>query len=121
MFSLNEAHKYYLCPIPMDMRKGFYPLSGVIRNQMKRNPLIGEVFIFINKNRNTIKLLHWEKGVLVLYHKRLERGCIQLPKYDEISGSYKLQWSDLVLMIEGIYISDVIRRKCFETHVNKGF
>lgn len=121
MFSLNEAHKYYLCPIPMDMRKGFDTLSGVVRSQMKRDPLSGEVFIFINKNRNTIKLLHWEKGGLVLYHKRLERGCVELPKYDEISGSYKLQWSDLVLMIEGIKISDVIRRKRFEIPVNKGF
>ncbi|MEG1615931.1 MAG: IS66 family insertion sequence element accessory protein TnpB [Bacteroidales bacterium] len=91
MFSLNEAHKCYLCPMPMDMQKGFDTLSGVVRSQMKRDPLSGEVFIYENKNRNTIKLLHWEKGGFVLYHKRLERGNIELPKYDEISGSYKLQ------------------------------
>lgn len=111
MFSLSESDKYYLCPNAVDMRKRFNTLSGEVRNHMKRDPLSGEVFIFINKSRNTIKLLHWEMGGLVLYHKRLERGTIELPKYDKVTLSYKLNWSDLVLMIEGIKTTSIIRRK----------
>lgn len=114
MFSLGEAHTYYLCPTAVDMRKGFDTLSGVVTNLMKRDPLTGEVFIFINKSRNTIKLLHWERGGLVLYHKRLERGTIELPKYDKTTSSFSLNWSDLVLMIEGIKTAGLIRRKRFE-------
>lgn len=115
MFSLCEAHTYYLCPHPVDMRKGFDTLSGEVRNNMRRDPLSGEVFIFINKARNTIKLLHWEKGGLVLYHKRLEEGTIELPKYDKITSSYLLNWSNLVFMIEGVKTTSIIRKKRFET------
>lgn len=111
MFSLGETDKYYLCPSSVDMRKGFDTLCGEVINYMKRDPLSGEVFIFINKSKNTIKLLHWERGGLVLYHKRLEQGSIELPKYDKITSSYKLNWSDLVLMIEGIKTTSIIRRK----------
>lgn len=114
MFSLGETDKYYLCPLAVDMRKGFDTLSGEVRNYMKRDPLSGEVFIFINRSRNTIKLLHWEKGGLVLYHKRFEVGTVELPKYDKNTSSYKLNWSDLVLMIEGIKTTSIIRRKRFK-------
>ena len=115
MFSLCEAHQYYLCPFSVDVRKVFDTLSGEVKNCMKRDPLSGEVFIFINKSRNTIKLLHWERGGLVLYHKRMEAGTIELPKYDKTTSSYKLTWSDLHLMIEGIKTTGINRKKRFET------
>jgi IS66 orf2 like protein len=92
------------------MRKGFDRLCGVVRESMGCDPLCGEVFIFINRERNRIKLLHWERGGFVIYHKRLERGRLTLPKLDPASGNYPMQWCDLVLMVEGIP-ADVGRRK----------
>ena len=62
MFSLNESHSYYLCPGDCDLRKGFDALCGVVSSDMGRDPLSGEVFIFMNRTRTTIKLLHWERG-----------------------------------------------------------
>jgi hypothetical protein len=107
MFSLNESHHYYLCPDSCDMRKGFDSLCGVVHSDMGRNPLSGEVFIFMNKTRSTIKLLHWERGGLVLYHKRLECGRFTLPVFDKKTRSYSLVWTDLVLMVEGISLEKV--------------
>lgn len=74
MFSLNEAHRFYLYSGVCDMRKGFDTLCGVVRLHMGRDPLSGEVFIFLNRVRTTVKLLHWEHGGLVIYHKRLVRS-----------------------------------------------
>lgn len=99
------------------MRKGFDSLCGVVRSQMGRDPLSGEVFVFINRPRTTIKLLHWERGGLVIYHKRLEEGRFTMPRYDATSGSYSLQWTELVMMVEGISLGDVRYRKRYEKTV----
>lgn len=111
MFSLNESHHYYLCSTCVDMRKGFNSLCGVVRSFMKRDPLSGEVFVFINKPRTRIKLLHWERGGLVIYHKRLESGNLSLPVFDMATGSYHMSWCDLVMMIEGVSFKDISRKK----------
>lgn len=96
------------------MRKGFDSLCGVVHSQMGRDPLSGEVFVFVNRVRTTIKLLHWERGGLVIYHKRLEQGRFTMPRYDVISGSYSLGWAELVMMVQGIQMSDVRYKKRYE-------
>jgi transposase len=63
------------------MRKGFDALSGVVLRDMGREPLSGEVFIFTNCSCTTVKLLHRERGGMVLYHKRLEKGRFSLPVF----------------------------------------
>jgi len=56
MFSLNDSLSYYYFRESTDMRKGFDALCGMVRTQMQRNPLSGEVFIFMNRPRNTVKI-----------------------------------------------------------------
>lgn len=114
MFSLNEAHRFYLYSGVCDMRKGFDTLCGVVRLHMGRDPLSGEVFIFLNRVRTTVKLLHWEHGGLVIYHKRLEQGRFSPPRYNEKTGSVELKWVDLVMMIEGIKVEKTQRQKRYE-------
>lgn len=102
MFCLNDNMRYFLCPGKTDMRKGMNSLCGVVQNLMGYDVRMGDVFIFINRNRTTMKLLHAEDGGLVLYMKRLEEGTFRIPVYDEKSRSYLMQWRDLVMMVEGI-------------------
>ena len=63
MSSLNDCMRYWLYTESMDMRKSFHTHSGVERDRMGRNPLDGDVYIFINRNRNRMKLLDWEGSV----------------------------------------------------------
>ena len=102
MFCLNDTMRYFLCPGKTDMRKGMNSLCGVVHDKMGYDVRLGDVFIFINRQRTTMKLLHAEDGGLVLYIKRLEEGTFRLPSYDKESKSYPMQWRDLVLMVEGI-------------------
>lgn len=104
MFSLGSSHRYFLYGGAVDMRKGFDGLSGVVRDSMGRDPLSGEVYIFLNRQRTLVKLLHWEAGGLVLYYKRLEKGTFMPPKDLGLDG--KIPWPELVLMVEGIRILD---------------
>lgn len=114
MFSLGDSDRYYLYSSACDMRKGFDTLCGVVRSQMNRDPLSGEVFIFMNRNRHTIKLLHWERGGLVIYYKRLETGRFSLPEFDQKSNSYRLKWMELIMMIDGISLDKVAYKKRYK-------
>lgn len=113
MFSLNESQRFYLCLSPTDLRKGFDSLCGLVSSELGRDPLGGEVFIFVNRSRTTIKLLHWERGGLVLYHKRLESGRFSLPRVHSSGKGCSILWRDLVMMVEGISMEKTTRRKRF--------
>lgn len=119
MFSLSGDLQYYLFTGATDMRKGFDALSGVVRSRMGRDPLSGEVFIFVNRSRNTVKMLHWERGGLVIYHKRLESGQFERPFFDERQHAFKMRWSELVMMIEGVSMKNIVQRKRFDPDWNK--
>ena len=80
------------------MRKSFDGLCGLVISELNRNATSGEVFVFLNRGRTHIKLLHWEGGGFVLYYKRLEQGSFAAPCKEQLS------WADLVLMIEGIQV-----------------
>lgn len=111
MFSLTSSLRYYLYQDFCDMRKSFDSLSGIVIGQMHRQPLSGEVFIFINKRRNKVKLLHWEQGGFVLYYKRLENGTIEMPQNNEGSKSCTIYWTDLVMMVEGISFEKIKKKR----------
>ena len=102
MFSLTSSQRYLLYKGDCDMRRGAYSLSGLVRNELNRDPISGEVFVFLNRRRSCIKLLRWEPGGFVLYSKHLEKGTYSRPVAsvkDEV-----LSWPQLVLMIEGIVV-----------------
>ena len=99
---------------PTDMRKGFDSLCGEVRRGMGRNPLSGEVFIFYNTNRTRLKLLHWERGGFVIYHKRFERGILTLPYLNEGTGGYPITWRELVMMVEGVELTRLRSRKRYD-------
>lgn len=102
MFCLNDTMRYHLYPRCTDMRKGINSLIGVVKEQMKTDIRNGDVFIFISRSRQLMKLIHAEDGGMVMYVKRLEAGRFKLPNYDEGCNSYSMEWRDLVVMIEGI-------------------
>ena len=114
MFNLNSHQHYYLYRESTDMRKGFNGLSGLIRNELGKDPLSGAVFIFINRRRNRMKVLVWERGGFVLYYKLLESGTFQLPTIEVGSTSCQISWHQLVLMMEGVALESVRKRKRYE-------
>ena len=101
MFSFGGSqHQYFLYGGSCNMRKGFDGLSGLVTNNLGRNPTEGSVFVFINKQRKQMKLLHWERGGLVLNQKRLDVGRFSLP---EKTNTYcNISLPELVLKVEGI-------------------
>jgi hypothetical protein len=93
------------------MRKSFDSLCQLVEIGMRRNPLSGEVFLFINRPRNRMKLLRWEYGGFILYYKRLESGTFELPLSPMNNNSIVINWSQLVMMVEGISLGYIRTRK----------
>ena len=81
-----------------------------MQNELNHEPTSGEVFIFINRTRDRIKLLHWQQGGFVLYYKRLEKGTIGLPSLKADGTSCQVSYTDLVLMVEGITVEKMAQK-----------
>jgi len=119
LLSFSSAYRYYLYRGVADMRKSFDSLSGMVRNELEKDPLRGEVFIFINKRGNQVKLLLWEGDGFSLYYKRLEKGTYELPVWDEHTACVELGSDELMLILKGISLKSVRRRKRFSLTENK--
>jgi len=117
MFALTSSHKFHLYSQPTDMRKSFDGLSGLVQNNLGRNPCSGEVFIFINRRRDKIKLLHWQGISFTLYYKRLEEGSFELPKYDQSVGSIVLNYTQIVMIVDGLTIKNIHKRKRYQPNI----
>lgn len=77
---LHADLRYYLCMQPVDMRKQFQGLQGIINAEFGRYITQDEAFIFIGKTGTTAKILHREHGGLTLYVRKLSRGRFLLPE-----------------------------------------
>lgn len=117
MFTLGSSLKFQLYSQPTDMRKSFDSLCGLVQNELEQSPVNGNVYVFINKTRNKVKLLHWADSGFVLYYKRLESGTFEHPQYDIDTGSYQMSYSQMVMLIDGISIKNIERKKRYELPV----
>jgi transposase len=104
MLSLNSFCRYFLYQEPCDMRCGIYSLAGLVQNRLKQNPLSGDIFIFIGKSGNQIRLLQWDKDGYALYIKRLEKGTFERPTRGE---KPELSARELMLILQGIKLKSV--------------
>jgi transposase len=118
MFALTESMSYFLYPGYVDMQKGIDSLYLMVKGKMKRNPISGEVFLFVSKNRKQMKILHWERSGFILYHKRLEDGTYEMPFFQPQQGVCPLSWTQFILILEGVSLRSATLRKRFKSTLN---
>lgn len=111
MLGFTAAQRYYLSRQAADMRKSYDGLGGLVRQGLGRDPLSGEVFIFLNRRRTQMKLLVWDRSGFVIWGKRLERGTFELPRSAQAGAGVVLSWEELVLILEGVRLGSVQRHK----------
>ena len=113
MLPFSSTHRYYFYRHATDMRKSFNGLSGIVRSELGANPVSGDVFIFVNRRRNRVKLLVWDRTGYVIFYKHLQQGTFELPAFEAESTSCQMKWEELVLILEGVALQSVRRRKRF--------
>jgi transposase len=108
MSLLPSERQYYVYPECVDGRLGYNGLSGLVRNELGRDPRKGDVFIFVNRTRGSLKLLFQDRGGLVLYCKRLDNGTFQVPSGRADGAVYTVSESQLLQLVSG---AGVVREK----------
>jgi transposase len=79
IINLGDHRNYYLYRKETDMRKGFDSLCGLIRNELNKQLMNGDAYIFINKPRTHLKLLVREMDGFTIVYRRLEKGTFEMP------------------------------------------
>lgn len=91
----NRIFLYDRC---IDMRKSFEGLSRLIESAYPDRLLTGALFLFLNRRRNLIKILHWDGDGFVIWYKRLEQGTFS----DCFSSQGELSRQQFTMLLEGI-------------------
>ncbi|GMV27850.1 MAG: hypothetical protein AMXMBFR58_38810 [Phycisphaerae bacterium] len=109
MIGLPSSVRIFLATEPVDLRKGFHSLAALVR-QHGGEPFSGHLTVFVSRRKDRVKILTWSRGGFVLWYKRLERGCVALPKRDAEDGStITLDAAELALLIDGVDFRQVRR------------
>ncbi len=110
MIGLPSSVRIFLCTRPTDMRKSFDGLTGLVQSCFHRDVLTGHLFLFVNRRRDRIKVLYFDRDGLAIWYKRLEAGTFQLPNVAEGDG-LELQPAQLALILSGIDLASARQRK----------
>lgn len=95
------------------MRRSYNGLSALTKTQLNRNPLSGDLFVFINRRRTQMKVLYFEAGGYCIWCKRLEQGTFAAVHATQ--RAEQLTWIKLKSLLEGTDIQVIKQRKRYST------
>ena len=105
MLNLSPNVQIYLCTAPTDMRKSFDGLSGLVASVMNKDLLSGHLFLFLNRRRDHIKLMYWDRDGLAIWYKRLEAGTFETPSASADQSHLELDATQLALLLNGVSLA----------------
>jgi len=107
MIHLPDQGRYLLYNGHTDMRKSFHGLAAIVKYKMGSNVLNGDIFVFISKRRNAIKLLRFEPDGFAIFYKRLEKGTFEIPAQESKSDTVLLTDNQLIFILKGVALKQV--------------
>jgi transposase len=96
------------------MRRSFDGLMAIVQSEFAKDIRLGDYFMFVNKRRDRVKILWWDRDGLAIFMKRLESGTVQKPRSDTNSKSMVIDHAQLSMLLTGIDVSNIKRRKRYE-------
>lgn len=112
MLTLPASVRIYVAAEAVDLRRGFDGLAAATRGVIGESPLSGHLFVFLNRRRNRVKLLVWDRTGYLLLYKRLEQGTFALPTQPALGCRHvQIDAGELGLMLEGLDLRGARRRK----------
>ncbi len=111
MLTFSNSLQIFVHTQATDMRKGFAGLSSIVRDQFQSDPTDGSLFIFINRRRDRMKLLHFSEGGFWLYYRLLEAGTFEAIKPQDDSSKLRIDSTELSMLISGISLAGAKHRR----------
>lgn len=119
MLSVPASLKIYLARDPVDFRKSFDGLCSIVRDGFGKDPFLGDIFVFFNKRRDRVKLLHWDQNGFWLFYKRLEKGTFdRYITFVDDEGCAVADRATLYLILEGIELRTSRHKRNFARSVS---
>jgi len=109
MLSVPASVRIFLHTMPTDMRKGVDGLAGIVRGEFAADPLDGSLFLFVNRRRDRLKILHWDGTGFWVYYKVLERGTFEVTRCD--TQRVEIDATQLAMLLGGVSLAAAQRRK----------
>jgi transposase len=103
--------RVFLCTIPTKMNYSFDSLMGLAQQIFDQDPLSGHLFLFVNPQRDRLKVLFWDVDGLAIFYKRLEAGTFQLPRFAAAGHGVELDERQLNRLLTGLDLRTGRRRK----------
>lgn len=101
MLTLPSSTRVLLHRSPVDFRKSHDGLAAIVRARLREDPLSGDVFVFLNRSGDRVKLLQWDGNGLWLHYKRLEKGTFRMPA-PTTSNTGAISRAELSMLLDGI-------------------
>jgi len=117
MLTISPNTRISLCTTSIDMRKSFDGLLGIVRNVLEADPLGDHLFVFLNRSHSLMKILYWDGDGFAIWYKRLELGTFRFPAVTENTQSIEITRSGLAMILEGIDLSQLPKRKRFSKKI----
>jgi transposase len=112
---LLPAHlRIYVALQPVDMRKSHHGLAAIVQNNLQLDPLGDQIVLFVNKRRNLLKMLFFDRSGLALFYKRLEKGTFQMPVAEGGARRIGIDPAQLAMILEGIDLNTAKRRTRYQ-------
>lgn len=105
--------KIYAALGATDLRKGFDGLSALALSVVGHDTSTGHLFLFLNRSRTQLRALFWDGTGLCVFSKRLASGTFELPAADAAARSVEIDAETLSMILAGIELGSVRRRKRF--------
>lgn len=103
MLTLPASVRIFVAAEPVDLRRGFDGLAAAAREVIRQDPLSGHLFVFVNRRRNRMKLLVWDRTGYLLLYKRLERGTFRVLREPVLGQRHvEMDAGELAMLLEGI-------------------
>lgn len=96
---------------PADMRRGISGLSGIVRGELGGEPTDGTLYLFVNRRRDRLKLLHFADGGWWLYYRVLEAGTFEELKSHGDSLQLRIDTTQLMMLLSGVALVAAERRR----------
>ena len=111
--------RIFLCLTPTNMNYSFDGLMGQAQKIFDQDPCSGHLFLFLNRDRDRMKILFWDRDGFCIFYKRLEVGDFQLPSAGSHEEGIELDYCQLTKLLGGLDLKSGRRRRRYRRPLSR--
>ncbi len=111
MLSLTPGVRLFVATAPTDVRKSFNGLSDLVVGSLGMDPMAGDIFIFLNRRGDQMRMLFWDTDGYCILAKRLEAGTFRRVTGPAGESRVEIDAADLAMLLAGVDAKVVSRRR----------